>query len=314
MITARLHDVSHIPSTFLTETPPAPKSVKVEISSRCNFRCKYCALANRNGERGQDIDFDLFQRICKEALDYGSTEFGVFYIGESFTSPDLLIKCIRYLKDIGAPYTFLTTNGSLATKDHIHACMEAGLDSLKFSNNFADGQQFAELTGVKSNGAFNSVIQNMRDAFHLRNEHNYKTKFYSSSIMYDPAQESRMAPFLKENVLPYVDEHYWLPLFNETAMFKQKRGIGNVGNYHDPAPPIPCWTIFTACHVMADGRVSACCHDAVGHWTMGDLKADSFESVWHSEEYRKLRRAHLNNDVMQTKCKDCIDTTIQIGH
>src|SRR3990167_2745167 len=61
-----------------------------------------------------------------------------------------LPEAISYAKTVGFPYVFLTTNGSLADASTVKACMEAGLDSLKFSMNNADPEQFEKVAGVKS--------------------------------------------------------------------------------------------------------------------------------------------------------------------
>ena len=42
----------------------------------------------------------------------------------------------RVKRECGYPYVFLTTNGRTATPERVRACIEAGLDSLKFSFNF----------------------------------------------------------------------------------------------------------------------------------------------------------------------------------
>ena len=56
-----------------------------------------------------------------------------------------------------------TTNGRLATPDRVEACMRAGLDSLKFSFNFSDPQQFHDVTRVRASD-FWTVEQNLREA------------------------------------------------------------------------------------------------------------------------------------------------------
>ena len=69
-------------------------------------------------------------------------EVGCFYLGESFSAiQSFLIWAIGYAKT-KVPYVFLTTNGSLAKPEYIERCMEAGLDSLKFSINASDDEQF----------------------------------------------------------------------------------------------------------------------------------------------------------------------------
>jgi hypothetical protein len=39
---------------------------------------------------------------------------------------------------------------------------------------------------------------------------------------------------------------------------------------------------------------------------MGDLNVESFMQAWHSEPFRRLRRANLDTDVRGTVCEKCI--------
>ena len=78
--------------------------------------------------------------VLKEMREAGVEEIGLFYLGESFMVP-WLPEAISYAKKIGFPYVFLTTNGSLASENKVKECMASGLDSLKFSYNYSDGDQ-----------------------------------------------------------------------------------------------------------------------------------------------------------------------------
>ena len=105
VITDRIDAVTRIPPEYLKAAAPAPKSVKIEISPRCNYRCGFCALRTREVQPKWDIDFDLFKRITREMSEAGVKEIGVFYLGESFMGPKLLVDCIAYLKkELGMPY------------------------------------------------------------------------------------------------------------------------------------------------------------------------------------------------------------------
>src|SRR6188768_3379870 len=132
-ITSRIDAVTRIPEAYLAERLPAPRSVKIELTSNCNYRCGFCAHRLRMKQR-DDMDFDLYKRLVGEMRDAGVEELGMFFIGESFICP-WLPEAIAFAKQRGMPYVFLTTNGSLATPERVKACMEAGLDSLKFSMN-----------------------------------------------------------------------------------------------------------------------------------------------------------------------------------
>jgi MoaA/NifB/PqqE/SkfB family radical SAM enzyme len=307
MITERIDNITKIPQSHRNVIPPPPKSVKIEVTGKCNYRCGFCPLMTRETP-GKDMDFKLFKKITKEMIDIGVREIGVFFMGESFTSPDLLVKSIKYLKSIGTPYIFLTSNASVADPKTVERCMKAGLDSLKWSTNISDKEQFKEIVNVKES-LFEQTFKNIKAAFEIREAKGYKTKLYASSIHYDSDQLQKMQEVLDENIVPYVDQHYWLPLYSmgSLAITKEKElGLqpiaGNTGRYDNPVPPIPCWTLFTEAHVMYDGKLTACCADATGGWIMGDLNTQSFMEAWHSEEFQKLREEHLNNNVIGTKC------------
>jgi len=258
------------------------------------------------------MDFALFQRITQEMKDAGVTEIGCFYLGESMMAPDLLVKAIKHCKRIGIEYVFLTTNGSLCTPNVLHAVMEAGLDSLKFSINASGSQQFKEVMGVKPS-LYKDALAAVRAARVIRDDHDFPCGIYASSIRYDGEQQAQMEALLAEHVLPFCDEHYWLPLYSMGSLATQREAelgyrptAGNQGRLGALREPLPCWSAFTEGHVTADGYLSACCFDADGRWRMGDLKVESFMDAWHSPEFIDLRRAHLRKDVTGTPCEECV--------
>ena len=167
-ITERIDNTTRIPPDYLSAAPPAPKSVKIEISPRCNYRCGFCALRTREVQPKWDMDFGLFKRITREMREAGVEEIGVFYLGESFINPRLLVDCIAYLKrEIGMPYVFLTSNASMAFPEAVDECMKAGLDSLKWSINAADERQFEKIMGVAGK-LFHTALDNVRSAHGVR--------------------------------------------------------------------------------------------------------------------------------------------------
>jgi len=312
-ITEQIDQVTKIPPHYLKAELPAPRSVKIEISPRCNYRCGFCALRTREVQPKWDMDFTLFKRITREMRDAGVEEIGVFYLGESFMKPRLLVDCIAYLKGkLGVPYVFLTSNASMAFPEAVDECMKAGLDSLKWSVNAADELQFEQIMGVAGK-LFYNALDNIKAAWDLRREKSYETGLFASSIRYDGVQQVKMETLLAERVRPYVDTHYWLPLYSMGAFATQREEqlgyrptAGNQGRIGALREPLPCWSAFTEGHVTAEGKLSACCFDAKATWTMGDLTQQSFMQAWNSPAFVKLRAAHLKKDVCGTVCEQCI--------
>ena len=308
-ITSRIDAVTGISDRYQAATLPAPRAVKIELTSQCNYRCGFCAHRLRMKNRGE-MDRGFFESVVGEMVDAGVEELGVFYIGESFMC-EWLPEAIGYAKQRGIKYVFLTTNGSLATPQRVDACMKAGLDSLKFSMNNADEDQFVQIAAVKPK-LWRDSITNLKAARAVRDAGKYECGIYASSIQYDGEQQQRMQA-LVDDIVPYVDEHYWLPLYSMGSLTTQREEelgyrpiAGNQGRVGALREPLPCWSAFTEGHITYDGKLSACCFDAGDKWVMADLRKVSFMEGWNSETFVKLREAHLRKDVSGTICESCV--------
>lgn len=315
MITDRIDKITLIPEEYMHARLPAPKSVKIELTGRCNYRCGFCALRTREAQPRDDMDFDFFKRITTEMRDAGVEEIGCFYLGESFMNRKLLEKAIRWCKqDLDFPYVFLTSNASLAKPKVVKKLFEAGLDSLKWSVNAADSEQFEEVMGVDSK-LNDKAMKNIKAAKKVRDEGGYKCGLYASSIKYDGEQQKKMEKLLAESVTPYVDEHYYLPLYSMSSAATEREAelgfkptAGNQGRLGALRDPLPCWAIQTESHVTASGSLSACCFDSGKNddFHMADLNEVSFMEGWNSEKFVSLRTANLKKDMTGTVCEKCV--------
>ena len=308
-ITERIDAITGIDGHRRVAAPPCPKSCKIELTARCNFKCSFCATADTLRLKG-DMDWDFYLKLLKDLRRSGVEEIGVFYLGESFIL-DWLPDAIQAAKDEGFPYVFITTNGSLANTERITACMEASLNSIKFSLNYADERQFSDIAGVKGS-IYRDIIDNIKTTVIVRDAGNYDCGVYASYINYDGEQGERMKKVVAE-VEPLLDQVYSLPLYSQAdlvSVAENERGWaikgGNPGRFDNMREPVPCWSLFTEARVTHDGHLSACCFDHDGRFHMGDLKTTPFMEAWHSEKFQKLRAAHLSGDVSDTVCKACV--------
>ena len=185
--------------------------------------------------------------------------------------------------------------------------MEAGLDSLKFSMNFYDGDQFKSIAQVKP-ALYRNAIANLKAAHEIRALGQYRTKLYASSIAFDGDQGAKMQLII-DDIKPYLDEHYFLPLYGMSGAAKAhgfKPRPGNPGRLDNMREPLPCWSVFQG-HITKDGHLAACCFGSGidGDMLMADLKKVSFLTGWNSDKFQKLRAAHLRRDVKGTPCETC---------
>lgn len=313
-ITERIDAVTGIPTPWRATNIPAPRSVKIELTGRCNYACSFCARSMKLRDQ-KDMDRATFERLLREMRGAGVEEIGLFYLGESFLLP-WLEEAIAFAKDeAGFPYVFLTTNGSLATPDRLEGCFRAGLDSLKFSLNYADKAQFKAIAKVKG-ALFATMMENVAAARAVRDRVAAETGrhcgLYASYIEYDGDQGRRMQDVV-DALRPLLDEVYALPLYSQAELVggtQRDRGwavtAGNRGRLAALRDPLPCWAVFTEGHITWDGKLSACCFDHDGRFHMGDLTREGFMAAWNSESYQRLRAAHLARDVRGTPCESCV--------
>jgi len=310
-ITARVDHLASLASEYRSPLPPVPKSVKIELTGRCDFQCFFCASHMRPREKS-DMPWAVYTRRARELRELGVEQLGMFYLGESFLC-DWLSDAIRYAKrDCGYPYVFLTTNGRLAKAARVRECLLAGLDSLKFAVNCSGPGQLNAVARVEPE-EFHVIVRNIQDARRVRDEIERETGhrcgLYASSLLYDEAQRSRMKPVLLD-ILPCVDEHYWLPLYGYPGAAATAAAARHVPEAPDRAgiklKPLPCWPLFKEGHITWDGQLSACCLDHAPRFHMGNLGQTPFLESWHSPAFQQLREAHLRQDVRGTACEKCI--------
>jgi len=305
-ITSRIDNVTN--NVGVSTICPPPISVKIELSSHCNLKCNFCAHGSIQRMIHGSMKIGLFDSIIKDLKEFGVKEIGLFYIGESFMCSWLSEAIFICKKKYGISYTFLTTNGILANENNLKSIFENGLDSLKFSYNSFDEEEFAKVTNCNGN-LIHKLNDNIKLAKRIRDEGEYKCGLYASSI-FQP-DNPKMEPCLDLNVRPYVDEHYFLPLYNHGGFLKDGRVIngGNTGRLDRPRDPIPCWTLFKEGHITSDGDISACCFGHAPSFIFGNCREQKFSEVWNNEKYQSIRKLHLSenlNDLKNSICGSCL--------
>jgi radical SAM protein with 4Fe4S-binding SPASM domain len=306
-ITDKIDRTTLIPPEYMAEIVPAPKACKIEITSSCNYKCSFCSNADMT-DKGT-MDRALFESTLLELRAVGVEEIGLFFLGEPFTC-SWLEEAIYFAKHVAKfPYVFLTTNGSMATPARVKKCMENGLNSLKFSLNYASEAQFKEIARVKGK-LYHKAIENIKAARAIRDEGSYDCDLYASSIEFSGEQGEAMRAVVEE-MTPYLDEAYTLPLFSfsddKVVGQEQELGFkpvaGNPGRAGNMRPPLPCWSGFRELHIERDGSINFCCFSGEA-FRLGNV-SEGIMSVWNNEAARALRRAHLAKDVAGTPCAKC---------
>ena len=329
-ITEKIDSVTNIPPEYLKAVCPAPPSIKVELTNKCNFSCQFCSLRTREKAGKETLKWEYMKHVMDITRAAGVDEIAPFFLGESTMEPDMLVKSVAYAKEIGFPYVFLTTNGSLLKPHVAERLMIAGLDSLKFSINAKDDEQFEEIMGVKSKN-FHNALNNLKAAREIRDREGYRTKLYASYIQFDGEQAKAMDELLDKYVRPYADEVYSLPLYSMGLRAEEieaatgfKPTHGNMGRVNEETglpmrSGIPCWSVAREAHVRINPEnghpiLAACCFSSYDRFDICDLlDYDNFMDAWNHTKLQEIRQAHIDclatgttKPLENTMCAVCV--------
>lgn len=67
----------------------------------------------------------------------------------------------------------------------------------------------------------------------------------------------------------------------------------------------PCFLPFNQMVIRPDGKVSLCCSDALGKYTLGDVHEQSILEIWNSDKYRGIRKHVLEDITSIDLCRFC---------
>ena len=282
----------------LSEKPPFPRNMMVELTNACNHRCLFCAHKKMHRKIGF-CDKDQMLSIIIQAYELGTREIGFYLAGETLLSKDLeflVDKC----KHLGFEYIYLTTNGVYADKNRVKRLCELGLDSIKFSVDAATREVYQKIHGKDD---FDIVKKNLFDVLALKKQNPSFGVFASFCIVKSNKEETEL---FKEYFGKYLDD-----VEIELAMEQGGETPELVDELVDPTKrlsQIPCERIFNRLHVTYEGYLNACCVDFENMLAYADLNKESLKDAWHNETITALRREHLHGYLSWNKCYNCVNS------
>ncbi len=136
------------------------------------------------------------------------------------------------------------------------------------------------------------------------------TKYLDSMVIDNYNDNFKVNDSLRE-VYAYLQKHDELKNKVNFSMRKQNvilysRG-GQAPNKKNARPrKAKCLLPFRQMVIRPDGKVSLCCNDALGKYTLGNLNENSIQEIWSGERYIKIRKEmQINGRKNLNLCKNC---------
>jgi MoaA/NifB/PqqE/SkfB family radical SAM enzyme len=134
-----------------------PRDLYVEVTNRCNSRCRTCIRTYRTLEPARDLKFAEFMHIVGQ---FPRIDRVVLHgIGEPLLNEELP-RMIRYVKDLHpGVHVLFNSNAMLLDQQWQRELVDAGLDELRISLDAATPETYQAIRGVDG---FAGVVNNLR--------------------------------------------------------------------------------------------------------------------------------------------------------
>jgi radical SAM protein with 4Fe4S-binding SPASM domain len=288
--------------------PKIPKELYLELNNTCNHKCIFCSNEKMTRSK-ENIDKELAKRIMREAHQLGVTDISFFATGEPFLVSDLDFY-IKYSKEIGFKYVFLTTNGALAKPKLAKKVIDAGLNSIKFSVNAGTRESYKAVHGRDD---FIEVVKNIKWIYEYKEENNIDLKLYSSMV--PNPQNIGEYNSLMSNIGKFLDDEIHqrecsnqggnMLENNEITEINPDSILGTLRQNQYQEKKI-CPDPFNRIVVSSEGYLTACVVDYQNSLIISDLSKSSLKESWNNEKYLELRKKHLDGNLEGTICYNCL--------
>lgn len=299
--------IDRLKSVDYSLTPSFPKELFLEVSNLCNHHCFFCSNSKMRRDK-EFIDDGLAKKIMLDAFGCGATDISFYATGEPLIFPKLA-EYIKFAKEIGYEYIFLTSNGSLGDDEKIKSIIVAGLDSIKFSINAGTRESYVKVHGRDD---FDKVVENLKKWFKYRNEFESKMKIFCSFVP-TPETEGEI-DILSGKIREYLDENInSRSCSNQGGNMIENNQIVEInpanilGTLKEEQYTKVCPDPFNRVVVSSEGYLTACVVDYQNALTIVDLREMDIKEAWNSEVFRFLRKKHLDGDLSNIICDNCMN-------
>jgi len=317
----------------------APTELYLEVTNRCNLRCRTCPQFFGMAERLHDLTWDRFLAITEQLP---SLRRVVMHgIGEPLLNRDLG-RMIRHLK-ARSVYVLFNSNGLLLRGQKALDLAISGLDELRVS---IDGGSAATYQAVRGVDGFDRILGNLRRFGALKHARGVETPHLSLWLTGMKLNIGDLPALVRAAAAHEVREVYLQRLVysgrgiatEDQALFGRAgvvdhaavmeamrlaealgvtlRGSGELGAeelvdqpHAGAAPWRGCSRPWRLMYVTANGAVLPCCiapftaapyRDIV----LGDVGTTPIADVWNGDRYRAWRTAMLDGEP-PAACKGC---------
>lgn len=233
---------------------PMFNTILIETINRCNGKCAFCPVNALEEQRPYaKMDEKLFRKIIQELSLMNFAGRVCFSCNNEPFLDDRIIDFIKYAREkLSLAFFYIWSNGSVLDKRKMQDVLPY-IDKI-YIDNYTDSHELND--NIKVLVAY---LQETNQDFYV----------------YDKFD---------------IGEHKVNILIRDINEVLSSRGGQAPNKKEAKAINAKCSRPFEEIVVRPDGKVSLCCSDALGKYTLGDLNDSTLVDVWKSEEFLSVRK------------------------
>ena len=292
-----------------------PFYVSVEPTTSCNLRCPQCPSGLREFSRPTGmLNQDFFEELLPQLKRYlHSLTF--YFQGEPYLNPDFL-KMVAFANKHRI-YTSTSTNAHYLNEENARNTVLSKLDQLIIS---IDGSHQESYSKYRVGGVFEKVLEGTRHIIDQKKalKSNYPHVVWQFIVFrHNQAEIEEIKSLGKQlgvnevriktaQVYDFEHGEEWIPENETYSRYKKNPD----GTYRIKNKLLnQCWRMWQGCVITWDGKVVPCCFDKDAKHKLGDLKSQTFRSVWFSPAYNSFRQSILKGRSKIDICNNCTEGT-----
>ena len=279
-----------------------PYAASFEPANYCNLSCPQCPtgrkLIEKTAQQLSYADFCYYVDALSPYLMY----LNLYFQGEPFLNRHLP-QMIRYAH-AKKVMTCVSTNAHFLTDNVVAELAQSGIDRLIIC---LDGATQASYEKYRVGGNFNKVVDAIKRCVDAHLPVEVQCLLLESTENEQKAVESlvrnlgvthfyfKKAQFYDDYLLPQNEEnrrYYQL----EDGKLRVKKAWKN-----------RCFRMFSSVIVDVNGNLLPCCYDKFGHYSYGNIKEQSFRTVYWGEKAMRFRKRILVDRSSIDICRNCTE-------
>ncbi|GHU50046.1 hypothetical protein AGMMS49975_00290 [Clostridia bacterium] len=275
-----------------------PRSVVIEVSSRCNLNCVQCAQ-NEISRPKSDMSLSLFKKIIDDvALNSPDSNVWLSNYGEPLIIGEQIADMLYYARDKGIRNTYMNTNGVLLNGRMREILMDGDLAHLIVGIDGLSADVYESIRiGAKREEVYNNVLELKRE---MQKRGVIRPRIEAQFIV------------MKENEHELEEyREFWADAGIAVRVRGRITWAGKVSGgrkFNADIERIACGNTFSTMHITQSGLVTACGNDTDAQFVIGDLTKENIKNIWRkkNEKFVELQLSH-RFDELPEYCRNCVD-------